>query len=359
MVSVLLLSFIALAFCLVLTPLVRDVSFQLKLVDRPDGTRKLHTRIVPRTGGVAIGLAYALTYFVASLLPSSVQDGHDLSLLYRLAPAAAVMFATGLLDDLIALRAHQKLIGQIAAATLAYTAGIRIMLVAGVNTGDWWSAPVTILWLVGCANAFNLIDGVDGLAAGVGMVATLTTFVAAWLHGNIPLALTTLPLAAALLGFLRFNFAPATIFLGDSGSLLVGFLLGAYGVIWSQKSATLLGLTAPGMALALPLVDVGVSVIRRFLRRRPIFSADRGHIHHRLLDAGLTPRMTTLTLYASCVAAACLSLLQTLSDGRIAGLIVVLFAACSFLGIRVLRYDEFGAAFQFLRRDAFRHAVAT
>ena len=164
-------------------------------------------------------------------------------------------------------------------------------MVVGHGTDNWWwTLPLTLLWLVACMNAFNLIDGVDGLASGLGLFATVTTFVAALLQKNVPLALATIPLAGALLGFLRYNFNPASIFLGDSGSLLIGFLLGCFGVIWSQKSATFLGMTAPLMTLAIPLLDVCLSVVRRYMRHEPLFKADRGHIHHRLLDRGFTPR---------------------------------------------------------------------
>ena len=142
---------------------------------------------------------------------------------------AALVFATGLLDDIFGLKPWQKLLGQVAAAVLVFSAGVHFSGIGGYQFPIWWTLPATILWLVGCTNAFNLIDGVDGLAAGVGFFATLTTLMAALLQHNIPLALATAPLAAALLGFLRFNFNPATVFLGDCGSLLNGFLLGAMG----------------------------------------------------------------------------------------------------------------------------------
>src|SRR5207247_1602256 len=171
-----------------------------------------------------------------------------------------VIFATGLLDDLFGLSPWQKIFGQVGAAGLAYWAGVRVLGVAGFSAHGWWSIPLTVLWLVGCANAFNLIDGVDGLAAGVGLFATLTIFLAALLQNNAPLALATVPLAGALLAFLRYNFNPASIFLGDCGSLSIGFLLGCYGIIWSQKSATMLVMSAPLLALAIPLHDTCITI---------------------------------------------------------------------------------------------------
>ena len=154
-------------------------------------------------------------------------------------------------------------------AGAAYWAGIHIQALAGYAlaghglagsaAGAWWNLPVTILWLIACTNAINLIDGVDGLATGVGLFATITTLIAALLQHNTALALATVPLAGCLLGFIRYNFNPASIFLGDCGSLFIGFLLGCYAVVWSQKAATILGMTAPLMALSIPLLDLAVA----------------------------------------------------------------------------------------------------
>ena len=150
------------------------------------------------------------------------------------------------------------------AAGAAYWAGIHIQGFAGYGTGAWWNLPVTIIWLVACTNAINLIDGVDGLATGIGLFATCTTLIAALLQHNTALAIATVPLAGCLLGFIRYNFNPATIFLGDCGSLFIGFLLGCYAVVWSQKAATILGMTAPLMALSIPLLDMTVAIARRY-----------------------------------------------------------------------------------------------
>src|SRR5207245_2267878 len=162
----------------------------------------------------------------------------------------------------------------------------------------------------------------------------------------------TAPLAGALLGFLRYNFSPASIFLGDCGSLFIGFILGCYAVIWSQKSATLLGMTAPLMALAIPLLDTGLAILRRFLRGQPILAGDRGHIHHRLLDRGLSPRTVALLLYGVCSIAALFSILA-LRD-RYTGIVIVVFCGMAWIGIQHLGYTEFGAARQLLAQRTFR-----
>jgi UDP-GlcNAc:undecaprenyl-phosphate GlcNAc-1-phosphate transferase len=194
----------------------------------------------------------------------------------------------------------------------------------------------------------------DGLAAGVGLVATVTILIAALTQGNLPLALATMPLAGCLLGFLRYNFNRASVYLGDSGSLLIGFLLGCYGALWSEKSVTLVALTAPLLALSIPLLDVLLSISRRYLRNRPIFQADRGHIHHKLLDRGLSPRAAVLTMYGFCTLVAILSLLASALHNQFSGLIVVVFCGAACIGIRHLEYAEFITAGRMFLRGKFR-----
>jgi len=343
MSSLLWLGFVAFAISLILTPIFRDVFRSYGVVDQPDTTRKLHKYPIPRVGGMAIASAYVACFFLVPLITH--RPFEQLSLVWDLLPAVGVIFAVGIIDDLFGLKPWQKLLGQLAGAGLAYWSGVRVLDVAGISTQSWWSLPVTLLWLLTCTNAFNLVDGMDGLAAGVGVFATLTMFIAAMMHGNMPLALATLPLAGCLLGFLCYNFNPATIFLGDSGSLLIGFLLGCYGVIWSQKSATLLGMTAPLMAVSIPLIDVALAIARRVIRRQPIFSADRGHIHHRLLDRGLTPKRAVLVLYGVCGLVAAFSLLQSFSrDNQFSGIIILLFLIVAWIGVQHLGYAEFSVA---------------
>ncbi len=348
-------------FCsLVLTPLVRGAALKFNLVDRPDA-RKIHKEPIPRVGGVAIALAYILSVGFVLIapyrgLPFSIDTVIPRALV--LMPAAGLVFAIGLVDDLLGLKPWQKLIGEIVAAVIAFQAGVRIdFLHQWSHLHLWLSLPLTVLWLVGCANAFNLIDGLDGLAAGVGLFATLTSLVAALTHNNLQLALVTAPLAGCLLGFLRYNFNPASIFLGDSGSLLIGFLLGCYGAMWSDKSATAIGLTAPMMAMAIPLLDVALSIARRFIRNQPIFGADRGHIHHRLLEKGLTPRRAALFLYGICGIAAVLSLLQDAAHDRAGGVIIVLFCIVAWVGVQHLGYTEFGIAGKLFTKGTLRSFV--
>jgi UDP-GlcNAc:undecaprenyl-phosphate GlcNAc-1-phosphate transferase len=355
--SLLWLGLVSFGLALILTPIFRDIFRSYGVVDQPDGGRKIHKYPIPRVGGIAIAISYVACFFIVPFITKRPFD-EQLSLVWNLLPASGVIFAVGIIDDLFGLKPWQKLLGQIAAAGLAFWSGVRILDVVGFATENWWSLPVTILWLLACTNAFNLVDGMDGLAAGVGLFSTLTIFIAALLHGSAPLALATFPLAGCLLGFLCYNFNPATIFLGDSGSLLIGFLLGCYGVIWTQKSATFLGMTAPLMALSIPLLDVGLAIVRRLLKRQPIFSADRGHIHHRLLDRGLTPRRAVLILYGICSLVAVFSLLQSVAQNdRISGVIVVLFCAVAWVGIQYLGYVEFSVAGRMLFRGDFQRTL--
>ena len=357
MYSLVFLAITSFVLSLLLTPLVRNIARRLKLVDYPDAARKVHCSPIPRVGGIAISVTYVVSFAV--LLVAHLRGAHviisGLPLFWRLAPAALLIFGTGLLDDLLGLKPWQKLAGQLAAAIAACAGGVQIGSFGGHVFSPWIALPVTVFWLIACTNAFNLIDGVDGLAAGVGLFATITMLLAALLQNNVALALATVPLAGALLGFLRFNFNPATIFLGDSGSLLIGFLLGCYGVLWSEKSATILGMTAPLMTLAIPLLDTSLAIARRFLRQQPIFGADRGHIHHRLLDRGFTPRKVVLTLYAACGLFATMSLLTMWSPN--VGIVIVLFCACTWIGIQHLGYLEFGVAGRMFMDGAFRRLL--
>ena len=346
---------------LLATPLVRDSIGKIGFLDEPDGIRKKHLKAVPRVGGIAIVLAYVSTFAIALALPFSYTF-----VLYRALPnilqlslVAGVVFLTGVLDDMIGLSARQKLIGIGGAAMLAYAVGIRvpIRMFNILPDAPWLGFVVTVLWLVGCANAFNLIDGMDGLAAGVGLVSTLTMLLAALTQNNLPLVLATLPLAGCLLGFLRYNFNPASVFLGDSGSLLIGFLLGCYGALWSEKSVTLVALTAPLLAVSVPILDVILSVLRRFLRNRPIFEPDRGHIHHRLLERGFTTKRAVLTIYAFCCLVAVLSLMVSAVHNRVSGLIVLLFCGAAWFGIRHLDYAEFASAGRLFLGGKFRRII--
>jgi UDP-GlcNAc:undecaprenyl-phosphate GlcNAc-1-phosphate transferase len=352
------LVFFAFFSTLTLTPLVRDVARSFGLVDIADSPRKQHRNAIPPVGGIAVLLGY-LAAFGASLIGFKnaefvlPRESETLGIL----SAVMIVFLTGLLDDLIELKAWQKLAGQLLGAVVAYLSGVQIHVFHAYSLEFWISLPVTVLWLIACTNAFNLVDGLDGLAAGVGLFATITVVIAALTARDLNLALATLPLAGCLLGFLRYNFNPASVFLGDCGSLSIGFFLGCCGVLWAQKSATVLGMVAPLMAMAIPLLEVLLSVCRRFLRGQPIFGADRRHIHHLLLARGLTPRRAALLVYAMCAVGAIFSLIENSHNNQFGGIIVILFCMGAWIGIQHLGYSEFVNATRLLVKGTFRNMV--
>ena len=327
---------------LVLTPIIRDISRSFNVVDRP-GQRKVHAHPIPRVGGVSIALAYGLALLPLNNSQTPLSWSHmDV---WGVIPAAAIVVVVGLLDDLFSLKPILKLAGLVVAASVAFQHGLRVGNVAHFSLTVWIDYPLTVFWLVLTSNALNLIDGLDGLCAGMGLLSSLTLCTVAVLHKNYALAYATFPLAAALAGFLCYNFNPATVFLGDSGSLLIGFLLGAYGMFWSQKGETVLSILVPMLALSIPLLDVSLSVLRRLISGRSIFSADRGHIHHRLIDRGLSTRKAVWVLYLVGALAAALALIASSGImGRYQGLIAVAFCAAAWVGIRNLHYAEFDIA---------------
>jgi UDP-GlcNAc:undecaprenyl-phosphate GlcNAc-1-phosphate transferase len=353
MMSLAILAVSALLLTLAITPPCRALCRWLEWVDRP-GPRKLHREAIPRTGGIPIFFAYAATLASLRCIPlgkfSPLSRGAEI--VWPILPGVLVVFSTGLLDDLVNLKPRAKVVGQVLAALLVCAGGIHI---PGVG-GAWWPVPLTVFWLVGCANAFNLIDGLDGLAAGIGICATAGALLSALVTGNAELVLVAAPLFGALLGFLPFNVSPASIFMGDSGSNTVGFLLGCLAIVWSQRPATLLGMSAPLVALSIPLCDTTLTIARRFLRGQRIFVADRGHIHHRLLSRGCTPRQAAYVLYAFAGLLACLSVLLTISTYS-GPLVMAALCTVFWLAIHYLEYEEFDAARRVIFGGVIRDAV--
>jgi UDP-GlcNAc:undecaprenyl-phosphate GlcNAc-1-phosphate transferase len=306
---------------------------------------------------LAVFLAFGLSLGSAFLLPFRLEtyiQNTSVNVSWMVL-SVLVVLAVGFIDDLYTIRATYKLIGLIAAALIAYDAGVRVNYL-----GEAWAFPITILWLVGCANAFNLIDGMDGLASGIGALATLTILIAALSNNNRQLVILTVPLLCAILGFLRYNFNPASIFLGDSGSLAIGFTMACFGALWSQKAATLLGLTAPLVAFAIPLTDVSLAIARRFLRKQSIFAADAAHIHHRLLGRGMTVRRAALSLYAVAAVASMTSLAVTsLQQKAMGGAVVLLFGAGLLAAVQYLGYREFSVFRRLMLSNDVRQLVDT
>lgn len=305
---------------------------------------------VPRLGGVAVWVATVSA--VAAVLPSTGWGAalgleHPGTFFGGLLLASALVFGVGVLDDLYNLSPRAKFLAQIAAALIAWKAGFRIeqfTLLGTVELGAL-SLPVTVTWIVGVTNAFNLIDGLDGLATAIALVALTTTLAISVAIGNWPMALVCAALAGALIGFFRYNFRPARIFLGDSGSLFVGFMLAVLSVHGATKSATAVLTVVPVLVLALPLLDTGLAILRRWLRGRPISAPDERHLHHRLLDIGLTRTRAAVFLFVLAAGLAMFALILFFAPPRLVWLIsAVGGGACVALllfGIKRLGYHEF------------------
>ncbi len=304
---------IALIAGLVVTPLVRWLALQRGAVGR-NGIRHVHAGKVPRLGGLALVIGWCVPLLALRAMEGfgpSTLDHAGLQLVGVIGGAFALCFV-GVMDDLRGLRVVHKLIAQTIVASFAYACGFHIDAVSlpvfGTLSMGVFAFPITILWIVGITNAMNLIDGLDGLAAGVSFFAAMTGFVVAVLNGSPLVALVLAPLMGVLLAFLVFNFNPARIFMGDSGSYFLGYVLATTSLAGAvqQKASTAVSLLVPMIALGLPIFDTLFSMVRRYLARRPIFAPDRGHVHHRLLELGLTHRRAVVLLYGVSVAfAAC------------------------------------------------------
>ncbi|MBM7853691.1 UDP-GlcNAc:undecaprenyl-phosphate GlcNAc-1-phosphate transferase [Desulfohalotomaculum tongense] len=302
--KVLVAAVLAVVFSLLLTPWVRRLAFKVKAIDRPD-ERKVHKSPMPRMGGLAVFLSFALT--VILLRPFSLP-------LAGLLVGGLLIVLLGILDDIKGLPAKVKLGGQILAALAVVPFGIQVdfitnPLTGGIITLGIFAVPLTVFWIISVTNAVNLIDGLDGLAGGTSMIAALTVAAVAWKQGVIyggsgvhfEVAVLAVILAGAILGFLRYNFYPAKIFLGDTGSMFLGYCLSVLAVMGLTKSAAAISVFIPIVILGIPLLDTFFAIVRRCCKHQPIFKPDKEHLHHRLMALGFSHRQAVLVIY--CISA--------------------------------------------------------
>lgn len=354
-----------LLFSLLLTPLVRKLAIFLGAVDMPNA-RKVHQRPIPRMGGLAVFAAFHVTVLLGLyVLPL----GHYPAPLINdqwwkgFLPASAILVGLGVCDDIRSLGARFKFLIQAMAALVA----IRFGFVIDHVTLPWGTAiefgllslPVTLLWIVGVTNAFNLIDGLDGLAAGIGVLSSLTLAAIALLNQQVELALLCSVLAGALAGFLRYNFHPASIFMGDAGSLFVGFTLAVLSIKTSHKSSAAVSVLIPILAFGLPIMDTLLAMARRFLRAmhviektrgsmyrlifrggQSMFEADRDHIHHRLMQLGITHKNCVIVLYGICTTLGGIAFLLASVRNLNVGLILLAMGVATVFAVQKLRYQE-------------------
>lgn len=286
--------FFAAVVSVISTPLVKRLAHSIGAIDIPKDDRRVHKTPIPRLGGLAIylGFIFSVLFFFDLDKP-----------LMGMIIGATIIVMMGIIDDIRPLSAKLKLFIQIVAAYILVEFGVRIEYVTDFfNPGEliWlkaFSIPITIFWVVGITNTVNLIDGLDGLAAGTSSIAALTLAYVAYVNDRPETAILTLIIAGACIGFLPYNFNPAKIFMGDTGSLFLGFVLSAIAIDGAIKGATTLAMAVPILALGLPIFDTTFAILRRAKNKRPIMEADKGHLHHRLLSLGLCQKRAVLVLY--------------------------------------------------------------
>ena len=286
--------FSALIISFILTPLARKLAFKVGALDIPKDARKIHKKPMPYFGGLAIYVAMMACMYV--YMPHSETN---ISIMI----GATIIVFTGVVDDMYGMPAKIKLIMQIIAAAIAINGGVKIHFITNPLSATGMSLlrnltiPITLFWIVGITNTINLIDGLDGLASGVASIAATTLLFTAAIKGYDFIVMQCAIIAGASLGFLPFNFNPAKIFMGDTGSLLLGYMLAVTSILGMVKSVAAVALVVPVFALGVPIFDTTFAIIRRYINKKPIMEADKDHLHHKLMRKGLNQRQTVLVMY--------------------------------------------------------------
>lgn len=282
------------SFCTI--PFVKKLAYKVGAIDIPKDERKIHKNPTPRLGGLSIFISFVIT----TLLFTGEIEKFEISFVV----GATIIVIGGVIDDIYEIRPIAKLIFQILAASVLVSTGVHIDVLSNPFSNinpminiSLLAIPITIIWIVGVTNAFNLIDGLDGLAGGVALISSATIFIIAINSGRGSVAALTIILCGAIAGFLPYNFNPASIFMGDTGAQLLGFLLASISVEGTVKSATAFAVAVPLLTIGLPLYDTLFAMIRRKINGQPISQADRGHLHHRLLDIGLSQKKAVIVMY--------------------------------------------------------------
>ena len=351
------------------TPAIRKFAHHRGALDHALTSRKIHGKPIPRLGGIAIVLAFyaplLALFFVSSDVGRRFYAIPDRAIALFL--GGAIIAGLGILDDLKGANAKTKFLVQFGVAALMYWFGFRVDRIANpfgspIELG-LLALPFTMLWIAGVINAMNLIDGLDGLAGGVAFIAIACTFVLA-VHFDRPLMLLFMAaLGGAVLGFLFYNFNPATIFMGDTGSMFLGFVIATTSIQTNQKSSTAVAILVPIIALGVPIADTLLAMMRRAARGVPMFSADRGHIHHRLLDLGLSHRQTVLVLYGVSILLGVSALVLTYASSSQSMWFLLGLSGIAYLALRKLGFMRFSTAQQVMgdrrknleMRAAIRH----
>ena len=321
--------FLTMILALLITPLIKKLAFKIGAVDIPN-SRRVNTKVMPTAGGLAIYIAFSIS--VLFFFPDLIPFKYGLHLVI----SSGIVVITGLIDDVFELKPKQKLIGiLIAALYVCFVFDVTVSTISLPHIGliplEWLSYPFTILWIAGLTNAINLVDGLDGLASGISIIALATIGIVGYVASatgavNLQVPLTIFILLMSTLGFFPFNFYPAKIFLGDTGALFLGFLISVLS-IQGLKNATMITLITPLIILGVPLTDTIFAMIRRRLNNRPISSADKMHLHHRLLSLGFTHRGAVLTIYCLAMIFSIIALLYMFANTLAT---ILLTIACLF-----------------------------
>ncbi len=330
-----------------LTPQVRRVAAAIGMVDQPEG-RRIHRRPIPRGGGIALFIGFHAACAVVFLMPwTAFESQLHVQWWLRFLAASSLIFGVGLADDRLNIPPLLKLAGQCAAALLAYWLGIRVSNFIGIEPAAWLDCLITCVWFLAITNAFNLIDGMDGLAAGLAFIASLGMAGALSLRHLPGDSLILLGLAGACLGFLRYNFHPASIFMGDCGSMFLGFTLAAVALSTGTKSAALASIGVPLFAVGIPVFDAMLAIWRRAMRKllpaslrqglnATVMQADAEHLHHRLLRTGLKQHQVAVVLYGLNAVLIGIGLWSVLSQARSIGIFLVGFVVGTYVVVRHL-----------------------
>ncbi|NLK38217.1 MAG: undecaprenyl/decaprenyl-phosphate alpha-N-acetylglucosaminyl 1-phosphate transferase, partial [Epulopiscium sp.] len=318
----------AFAITLVTTPLAKKISIKVGAIDYPKD-RGVHKKPMPRMGGIAIVLGFMVTVLVLYRFEAAM----DVKQFSGFIVGASIIVILGVMDDIKNLSAKLKFSVQIVAALIVIFSGTRIDVVLWPVTAylQVFSIPITLIWIVGVTNAVNLIDGLDGLAAGVSSIAALCLMVLCFITGTSTAVMLTAALAGACMGFLPRNFNPAEIFMGDSGSTFLGFVLGVSSILGVFKGYAILALVVSMLCLGLPVFDTIFAMLRRIAKNKPIMEADRGHLHHRLIDRGFTQKQAVLILYGISLLCGLLAIFISFKDSRTIVVVILMVILLSFV----------------------------
>lgn len=342
MLYYLLIFSIALVLTLIFTPVVKKIAFLFNAIDIPSG-RKVHTKEMPRLGGLGIFMGFIVAVLIAILIAYFRNMGLHYKAIWGILLGAVFILSVGIVDDVKGIPAAQKLILQIIGASIPIFFGVQIYFVSSPFSGiilmGWFAIPLTLFWIVGMTNAVNFIDGLDGLASGIAAIAATTLFIVAVRIHQPAAAIMMAALAGATIGFLRYNFNPASIFLGDSGSMFLGYILAVSSVIGVLKSTIVLALLIPVLILGVPIFDTASVILRRVRAGDPIFNADRRHLHHRLLDKGFSQRQVVISIHLICIFLCIATLSLTFLRFTHAIIVLALIIALVYFGMgRIKKY---------------------